>query len=76
MTAQKTLPLAARKPRVQITVGPKTAELVAKLAARYRKETMSDWTQVEVIQSAVGRGLREMAAAAQLKVEPLLSCSQ
>ncbi len=59
------------KKRFQITVGPETQKLVKAIAARLRKETASDWTFVEVLESAASGGLLNMAQRHKLPVEPL-----
>lgn len=61
------------KKRLQITVGPKTQKLVKSLAARYRKETSMEWSDVDILESAAHRGLSVMASKQAIPVEPLTS---
>lgn len=57
------------KKRLQITVGPDTQEIVKKMAAKFRLETRTEWSDVDVLESAASQGLRMLATRFKLKRE-------
>lgn len=59
------------KKRFQITVGPATQKTVKQMAAKFRKETGSEWTEVDVLESMATHGLKMLGTRFQMELKPL-----
>lgn len=59
--------------RVTIPVGKQSTSLVKQIAARFRKETGTEWTNSDVVAAASGLGLRSFCERFKLEHQPLLA---
>lgn len=48
--------------RVTINLGPESVKVAQSLAAKFRKETGTEWTLLEILESATAEGLVVKAA--------------
>lgn len=76
MPVKKNKAVAKTEPiglRVTIPVGKTSTSLINQIAARFRKETGSEWTQADVVAAASGLGLRSFCERFKLEHQSLLA---